>query len=161
MIVEIPVYPHIKKLLYYNVLDPKAPLRAEFHNRLGLTIRAILHSKAEKSQANDRMTETIQVEVNDWLSKMDHRVKKLVKINDYFDKDFKEIMFHSVRDQYHAGIPALQAVKIFLKRLEITEDEYSYETAYRCWLREKNFEYEKQKSQKKSRLRPKTLAVTS
>lgn len=161
MIVEIPVYPHVKKLLLYNVLDPEKPLKAEFHNRLGLTIRAILHSKAEKSSANDRMTELLKVEINDNISNMDHRLKRLVKINDYFDKDFKEIMMHSIRDQMHSGIPALQATKNFLRRIGVTESEYSYESAYRAWLREKNFEYEKQKHSKKRQLRPKIKAVAS
>lgn len=157
MVIEIPVYPHVKKLLEYKQLNRDEPLKADFTNRLGLTIRAILLSRAEITQPNERMTETIQVELNDYTGKCDHRLKRLVKINDYFDKDFKEIMVHSVEDQMAAGIPALRAVKNFLRRLDVTEKEYSYETAYREWLRKKNFEYQRSKSKKKQEKSPLSL----
>lgn len=158
MVIEIPVYPHVRKLLVYKQLHPDQPLKADFTNRLGLTIRAILHSKAEKASANERMTSVIQVELNDYIAKCDHRMRKLVKINDYFDKDFKEIMIHSVEDQMEAGsISAFAAITNFLKRLGVTEQEYSHATAYREWLRRKNFEYARSKSKKSKQ----KLAVVS
>jgi len=50
--------------------------------------------------------------------------------------------------QYEAGIPSYQGIKNFLDHYGILEEEYSYDTGYRAWLRFKNDEHDRLKKKK-------------
>ncbi len=139
-VINIPIAPHLKKIII-NLHQDKEPLKAEIDNQLGAVINQVITDRMKSRISPDSYSEVLQVDLCADLGRRSPRIAKLILINHFYSKYFKFLMMNWVQAQYAAGIPAYQAVKNFLEFYNIQEEEYSYETGYRAWLRYKNQEY--------------------
>ena len=146
-IVKIPFLPHIKKfiLVHYKVEEP-LPVPAKLNNLLGKIINAVLIGEKEVQKANDRCTTHLTMEFGKRLAERELRISKLMLLNRYFDKMFKDHMVQWILAQTDLGITEMEAIRRFLNFYKITEDEYSLLIAHRQWMRHKNGEYLRTKS---------------
>jgi len=139
-IVHIPVLPHVKKIIlnHYKFTEP---VKADLSNVIGLQLYALVKEKSRRRNGHNSYRDILKVDLCHEIEKREIRMGSLILINHYFDKHFKYLMFNWIQAQYEAGISAYQAVKNFLNFYQIDENEYSYESGYRAWLRYKNDEY--------------------
>lgn len=139
-VISIPIAPHLKKVIL-SLHQEKEPLKAELNNQLGALINQVNKDRMKSKIPPDTYSDMLQVNLCVELGRRSPRIAKLILINHFYQKYFKYLMINWVQAQYRAGIPAYQAVKNFLEFYGIQEEEYSYETGYRAWLRYKNREY--------------------
>lgn len=142
-IVTIPVLARVKKLILKQH-NQAEPVKAEMSNQLGIIIYSVVKDRYKQRSSllfPESLSEKINVELCYKISSREHRLGKLILINEFYDKYFKQLMFTWITAQLSAGVPALQGIKNFLNHYHIEEEEYSYQSGYRAWLRYKNEEY--------------------
>lgn len=95
------------------------------------------------TKINKNLTETALIRVSAGLYRRLNACKRKYLIGQYLHKAFQEKMLTFVEAQVLAEIPAQRALKTFLDRNNISEDDYSLETAYTAWKRYKAVFYPK------------------
>lgn len=149
--VKIPVRPHLKKfaLKYYG--KDSEIITANKHTTLGIAVESILRNRYEVSITKiDTYSDHLTLELNQDSSNLELRIRRLAYLNYILDKEFKKAMELFVIAQMMNFIPALTAVKNFLKYYQITESEYGSDSAYRQWLRMHNNEYTRKSAKNQS-----------
>lgn len=138
--ISVPFLPHLKKflLLHHKVSEP-VPVR--LNSLLGKITYSTLISKKQVTKSNDRYDDTIMLEFSQDINNLEKRISSLIKINEFYDKFFKDVMIGWILAQDEVGIAPYASIQSFLRKYGITEKEYALETAYRHWQRYKNSEY--------------------
>jgi len=88
---------------------------------------------------NKLLTAAIRVEVSDSVYERLRAKQRCITIGYYLHKILQEEMLIYIQAQHSAGVPAQTALKEYLDENNITEDDYSLETAYTAWKRRKDF----------------------
>lgn len=141
-VVRVPIAPHLKKFILKQY-KYEEPVPVQLKTLLGQQVYSLLRDKTRQKTNYDKYTEELQLELSDMLSDFEYRLSKVVLLNVYFEKIFKSTMYTWILAQDMEGRPPYHGVRSFLKFYNITEEEYSSESAYRAWLRYKNNEYKK------------------
>ncbi len=142
---HINVKPHIKKfvLKYLNTDEPVKIRNKDVHGKVFMSISWV-QKDTRKIKFNDAdYPETLAVDLNHDASRQRPRRRDLEKINVYFDKLFKEIMFQWILAAITSGDSASDGIRRFLKYYRISEDDYSWHSAHRAWMRYRKQEYKK------------------
>ena len=146
--VKIPVRPHLKKFAvkYYDA--DNEIITANKHTTLGIAVESILRNRYQVNTTKiEHYSDHLTLELNQDSSNLELRIRRLAYLNYILEKEFKKAMFIFVSAHVINFIPALTAIKNFLKFYQIAESEYGSDSAYRQWLRMSNQEY-KRKSMK-------------
>lgn len=150
-VVRIPIKPYLKKfiLIHYKLTEP-VPLNIS--SLLGHQVYAMLVVKRKSLRSNDVFTDNIEMEFRaPAIRKLAYRMGYVVRINHYFDKIFKDCMYTWAMAQDSVGYPPYQGLRDYLRHYGIKEEEYSFENAYRAWMRYKNEVEQKNKSKSQKR----------
>lgn len=147
-IVTIRTYPHIKKFIekFYRT-DEEGTVRIDSHTMAGVLIGITLDNKHKIAATKvERMSVEMSLSLNTKNSRKSLTNPVLLQFNIEFDKLFKEQLYNWVIAQSKVGVPVSDAIRNFMKEYKIYEGEYSYDNAYRAWIRYKNDEYNRLKS---------------
>jgi hypothetical protein len=142
---NIPVFPHVRKFMLRTYFNRNGIFIIEEKNPLGKLVTLALldrrHWKASNDQERDRVTAKVLIVLNAEQCKMGaHKAKKLQRLNLDIDQQFKEYMILWIKAQEDLGCGAHPACRSFLQAYGIDPDskeEYSIDSAYKFWQREK------------------------
>jgi len=109
---------------------------AVYHYLQGDPIRP---NKSKYKKLHNLLTTSLTIRVSDSVHERLQAKERCITVGYYLHKVFQEEMLVYVHAQHQAGVPAQTALKDFLDRNNITEDDYSLETAYTAWKRKKDF----------------------
>lgn len=134
---SIPIFPHLKKFIlkHYRI---KEPVKIENYNTLGNLVSLSLYqppSAEHNDQYRDRLTTNINIILNSRQAARAPRLFKLMRINIYMDRVFKEHLITHIRSLREQGVPPYTACRFFLEQYNIEESEYPLATAYMHWQR--------------------------
>jgi len=138
------VKPHLKKFLprYLNTAEPIKMDSTNVHGKVFVAVGAAHPDAVIKYNQHEYPCELIFC-LNDDMKRLRPKKKEMMKINIYFDKLFKEIMFQWVVATIRNGGYAVEGIKNFLEYYHISEDDYSWNNAHRAWMRYIRKDYEK------------------
>jgi hypothetical protein len=148
-VVVIPIKPYLKSFIYKLYRQkPDHPIKVEEDDasELGHHLYNVIIDKRVLSKGHDVFSDSLQVILPKRMKERSPRLNKLVRINLVYDKTFKRSLYLWVEAQCSMGIPAYRSVERFLRHFNISEAEYSKESAYRAFQRYKNKEYHRNKS---------------
>lgn len=147
----IPVLPHVQKYVSKKFFNGNnhGPYKIEEHALLGKIFMAVIIDgrKADFIDKHLEMTGKLHVKLSQDMLKRSPRMNKLVTVNFFLDKLFKDALIDWILSADHYGIRPFPASKDFLQYYGIEEAEYSHDAAYRHWIRWKNSEYNKKHGQ--------------
>jgi hypothetical protein len=136
----VPMFPHVRKFILKKY-KMSYPVKIEEYNVLGklvtLTLRENRVTEKYNDQYRDRLTGQLEIVLTKEQSELGPRLNKLVRINIYMDRVFKEHLISWIDAQRVAGIPPFNACKTFLQYYGIDETEYSSDAAYQYYQRSK------------------------
>lgn len=138
--IVISVSPLVKQILLsrYGGCEPIKIHRSDvvYHLLQGDPIRV----NPNKNQLlRKTLTEKITLYVSPAIQKRLRGRNRQVYIGTFLHKIFQHEMISFIEAQHLAGIPAQAALKTYLQRNNISEDDYALETAYTAWKRRKTF----------------------
>lgn len=145
---SIPVYPHVRKFMVKKFKASKAILTTE-HSTIGMLVTAALrdnqvktglgkvHEMNVRPETREKLTDELTLILTKRQTDYSVRLSKLIVLNNYFDRMFKEHMLTFMEAQGAVGFPAYAACRNFLKFYDILESEYSLESAYRYYQNQK------------------------
>jgi hypothetical protein len=138
------VKPHLKKFLpkYFNTKEPIKIDSTNVHGKVFVAVSVVQQdtlSKFSDQSYSDRLVFDLSHE----LQRIRPKKRDIQKINIYFDKLFKEIMYQWALASLMSGTYASEGLKNFLDYYRISEDDYSWNSAHRAWMRYYRKEYEK------------------
>lgn len=139
------VKPHLKKFIpkYFNAKEPIKIDSTNVHGKVFTAVSVVMPDASIKNISQNDYPCPITFFLNKDLNRIRPKKRDLHKLNVYFDKLFKEIMFQWVLSSISAGGYASDGIKNFLKYYNISEDDYSWNSAHRAWMRYYRKEYEK------------------
>lgn len=108
-----------------------------------LTSEPLRQNKSTYVKINKTLQQTATLQVSDTLVRRLKAKGRSVYIGGHLHKVMQANMLNFVEAQVLAGLPAQRALKNFLDHYNITEDDYSLETAYTAWKRFKSVFYPK------------------
>lgn len=85
------------------------------------------------------LTEKITLEVSYAIHYRLKHKRRQIYIGLFLHKVYQNEILSFMEAQHLAGVPAQKALKTYLQRNNITEDDYALETAYAAWKRKKTF----------------------
>lgn len=142
-LVTVSILPHLKKFIYkFYDLPKDQPVKVEMTSSMGIAMKFALRDKKKlhRNYSDKLNEESIQFELCHRLKKLSLSPALIKSFNQHYHRIFKEQMRLWVMAQWEVGINNRQAIMSFLKYFNIKENEYSYESAQRDWLRFKNKE---------------------
>lgn len=147
MEIAINIKPHLKKFLlkYFNHPEPIPILSNNVHAKVFIAV-AMVHPDVTQNFKNKEYSESLSFKLNYDLIRYRPKPTQLHKVNIYFDKLFKEIMYQWAISAQCSDNFASGGIRNFLKYYNIREDEYSWDVAWRAWQRYKNQEYTKSRA---------------
>lgn len=113
---------------------------AVYHYLQGDPVRV---NETKFKKLNRELTEEVVVEVSAPIAKRLLCRKRCIRVGYYLHKVYQEEMLAYMEAQHDAGIPAQTALKTYLEKNGIGEDDYPLENAYTAWKRKKQFFREK------------------
>lgn len=145
---EVPIQPHLKKFILKQY-KLKEPIKVEEYSVLGKVVMGALMDKRNSVELNkltshrgtgqrDLLTDTLRIILSKGMSERAPRLHKLVRINIDMHRIFKDYMLVWIIAQHDVGIPPNTSCKRFLEKYGIDENEYSYDAAWKYWMRYKN-----------------------
>lgn len=136
MTVDIPIKPHLKKFVLFQ-LDRPEPLVVSENDMVGSAIMKILLEKRQHKFETtvERYTSRIKVILNHDMRERSPKLYRLIYANSELDREFKEALILWIRAQKQLGHTAKDACISFLATMKISEKEYSYDAAYKFWQR--------------------------
>lgn len=140
----ISIKPHLKKFIL-KYLNTSEPIRIDSNNVHGKVFMAVsvAHPDASFKMIEDVYSESLTFFLNKDLVRMRPKKREMQKINVYFDRLFKEILFQWAISAISAGDSASDGLRNFLKYYNISEDDYPWLNAHRAWMRYRKREYKK------------------
>jgi len=153
---RVPVLPYVKKYLIKKFFaGDQGPHKIEEDTLIGKQFMSVIID-ARKKDVIDRhieFSETLEVVLSQDMLLRSPKVAKLITINYFLDKVFKEELIAWILSAQHYGIRPFPASKDFLEYYGIEECEYSHDAAYKIWTRWKNRDYGKKKSQRRPKIK--------
>jgi hypothetical protein len=141
---NIPILPYLKKYVVKKFFDGHSPpYKMEEDTLLGKQFMSVIID-ARKIDFIDRhleMSDRLSVKLSNVMAERSVTLAKLVPINFFLDKIFKEELITWILSADYHGIRPFPAIRNFLAYYSIEEREYSLDAAYRHWLRWKNKDY--------------------
>lgn len=141
---HIPILPHLKKYLVKKFFSGhNAPYKIEENTLLGKQFMSVIIDgrKVDFIDKHLEMSEKLSVKLSQDMMDRSPRLAKLVTINYFVDKLFKEELISWILSAEYHGVRPFPASKNFLEYYSIEEAEYSHDAAYRLWMRWKNRDY--------------------
>ena len=137
------VKPHLKKFLpkYLNTIEPIKIDSTNVHGKVFIAV-SMTHPDVAIKFTEKEYPCPLSFSMNKDLIRIRPKKKDIQKINVYFDKLFKEIMFQWALSAIYSGGFASEGIRNFLKYYRISEDDYSWPNAHRAWMRYSRREYE-------------------
>jgi len=122
----------------YGKIEPIKIHRSDivYHFLQGDPVRV---QKNHYRKLQNELSETVMLDVSTTLYRRLRARQRQVTIGYYLHKVFQEDLLSFVEAQVLAGIPAQTAMKTYLNRHNISEDDYGLDTAYTAWKRRKTF----------------------
>ncbi len=147
MEIAINIKPHLKKFLlkYFNTSEPIPILSNNVHAKVFIAV-AVVHPDAYQKFTKEEYNESIKFKLNYDLGRARPKPRELQKMNIYFDKLFKEMLYQWALSSLCAGDFASTGIRNFLSYYNISEDEYSWSVAHRAWQRYHKREYVKSRA---------------
>jgi hypothetical protein len=162
---KVPVSAYVKKYLAKKFFNGnKGPIKIEEDTLLGKQFMSIIIDARNKDFIDKHIeyTETIDVILSQDMMSKSPRIHKLVAINFFLDKLFKEALVDWILSAQHYGVRPFPASKDFLAHYGIDENEYSHDAAYKYWTRRKNADINSiYKAKKSSQPSPKIKSMVS
>lgn len=133
---HFPIKPHLKKFVLW-MLELPEPLKITERDMLGRAIIKVLQETRARrlDNAKELFTDRISVELTVDMARRSPYLHRLINVNVELDNQFAEALVVWVKAQRESGLPASTACKSFLAKLRIDESEYSFEAAWKVWLR--------------------------
>jgi hypothetical protein len=153
---KVPVSAYLKKYLAKKFYQGnKGPYKVEEDTLLGKQFMSIIIDGRKKDFIDKHIeySETISVILSQDMILRSPKITKLVTINYFLDKVFKEDLIGWILSAQHYGIRPFNASKDFLAYYDIEETEYSRDAAYKLWNRWKNRDYDKKVSQPRTKIK--------
>lgn len=152
--VPVPAYIYkyvVKKFFAGN----KGPFKIEEDTLLGKQFMATILDVRKKDVIDKHLqfTERIPVILSQDMMKKSPNIAKLVSINFFLDKIFKEALIEWIQSAMYYGIRPYNSSRDFLAHYNIDETEYSHDAAYKLWTRWNSSEFKKvgqQRTKKRS-----------
>jgi hypothetical protein len=130
-IFHIPLPDHlIKWCSLYHFDGQLQPFKVNENSVVGKDIIAVLSDQRSKELVPCDYVNTISFELSVALAKMKPSLIKLGHLRSFIENDFKKSLEHYTRAQVEMGQGRYKAVQSFLKSFQITEQEFSIDTAY-------------------------------
>jgi hypothetical protein len=147
--IEIPILPHLKKFINKFYQFNGEPFEVTLDNPIGIAMKHVLKDRKKVDlKLVERCTTTARFQLASDFTKYELRMSFICQFNREFDRIFKNMMYLWIMAQFEVGINNRVAVKNFLRQFEISDNEYSYESAYRAWSRYKKDEYRRIKNKR-------------
>jgi len=136
----IPVSPHVKKFLLKRYEHKGSHILVNEFTDLGKFIVLALIDRRKWKGANAltesaKLTETITLVLPEDILKLVVDASKLLRINIDMDRVFKSHLLVFIAANEQNGTPVRTACKKYLEYLNITQSEYSIDTAYKNYQR--------------------------
>jgi len=139
----IPVYPHVRKFIQKK-FKCKDTLHTSEHTTLGMLVTVALkdnprkglgqiHNMNVRPETAEKLTHSLSLVITKRQADHAVRLSKLARLNNFFDRMFKEHMVTFIEAQVAQGFPAYTACANFLAHYGIEDHEYSLATAYRTY----------------------------
>lgn len=145
---RVPVLPYLKKYVELKFFaGKKGPFKLEEDTLIGKQFMAAIIDARKKDVIDKHieMSEYIEVELSEVMAERSPAIYKLIQVNFFLDKLFKDALITWIQSAEHFGVRAFPASKEFLIKYGIDESEYSHDAAYKHWLRVKNAAYHNRK----------------
>ena len=142
----ISLKPHLKKFLLKKS-QTQEPIKIESHDYLGdvFVSLGLASNRGKKPFLNkEQYPSTLVFEFNRELSRCQPTDRDLLDINKRLEKIFKESMYEWALCAIAMGSFSSKGIKAFLSYYNV-ENHYSWDTAYRAWMRYYHKEYEREK----------------
>jgi len=156
---RVPVLPYVKKYLTKKFFAGNhGPHKIEEDTLIGKQFMSVIID-ARKKDVIDRhieFSETLDVVLSQDMLLRSPNISKLITINYFLDKVFKEELIAWILSAQHYGIRPFPASRDFLEYYGIEEREYSHDAAYKIWTRWKNRDYDKKRSQRRTKIKSTT-----
>ncbi len=135
----IPVFPHVKKFIQKNYRFPSI-IKVDEYDILGKFVTLALNDNRPSNEYGenyyrDRLTAKLTFMLTARQARQSPRIHKLMRLNIYMDKEFKDHMIIFISAQVKLDVPAYEATRNFLEYYDLDEKEYSLEAAYKSWQR--------------------------
>jgi hypothetical protein len=153
---KIPVSAYLAKYMMRKFFqDNKGPFKIEEDTLLGKQFMSIIIDARKKDVLDKHIehTYTIEVILSQDMMKRSPNAAKLVTINFFLDKVFKEDLIGWILSASFYGIRPYRSCKDFLAFYSIDENEYSHDAAYKLWQRWNNADYKKKLGQPRTKIR--------
>jgi hypothetical protein len=141
---KVPVLPYLKKYMVKQFFaGHKSPFKIEEDTLLGKQFMSLIID-ARKIDFIDKhleMSAVLEIVLSDSMRKRSPRISKLVCINKFADKLFKNDLIVWILAAEYFGIRPFPSSKAFLEHYSIDESEYSHDAAYKHWTRTKNGDF--------------------
>lgn len=137
MIIKIPVKPYVKKYLIGRYGKQHTITKSSF---LGFLVYDRLNKDFDPKTEYKGLDDVYEVELTNWVFKSQgHSVSKnqLLAIGHALYLLFREDCFEYVESEQTKAGNATKALKEFLNKYEIREDDLKFETIYRDYKRKK------------------------
>jgi hypothetical protein len=141
---SVPVLPYLKKYTEKHFFAGlKGPHKIEEDTLLGKQFMSIIIDARSKDFIDKHLefTASLDVTLSESMAKRSPNLKKLICINFFLDKLFKDALVHWIKSADHFGIRPYPSSKMFLEYYGIEEAEYSHDAAYAHWKRYKNSDF--------------------
>jgi hypothetical protein len=148
---KVPTTAYLKKWITRKIQnDNPGPLKIEEDTLLGKQFMSIIIDARKKDVIDQHLehTHVIEVILSQDMMKRSPNLPRLVPINFFLDKLFKEDLRSWVLSARFYGIRPYPATKNFLEFYGIDESEYSHDAAYRYWQRWQSSQYKKDRKKK-------------
>jgi len=142
---NVPLLPYLEKYVkkkFFAGLPP--PYKIEEDTLLGKQFMSlIIDGRRSNNMAGNKtkMSSTLHIQLSKCMAERSPNLRKLIAINLYFDKLFKDALITWVIAANDCGVVPFVSSKAFLVHFRIDEGEYSHDAAYKHWQRYKKMGY--------------------
>lgn len=139
---EVPICRHLlrycEKHLFYG---QQAPYKIEVRSLIGKQFMSLLIDARNEQMSGDQKIfkecAILEVELSNDFSRLSPNISKLIPINFYLHRLFRDSLITWIRCAEYHKIKPFPASIGFLDYYEIEESEYSHDAAYKHWTRYK------------------------
>jgi len=138
---NVPLLPYLKKYAEKQFFAGyRAPYKIEEDTLIGKYIMSLIIDGRQVDMRGDKkieMSERLHIHLSEAMAERSPSLRKLVPINYYLDKLFKNELITWIKSSEDCGVRPFVSSKNFLQHYSIDESEYTHDAAYKVWQRYK------------------------
>jgi hypothetical protein len=143
---SVPLLPYLKKYTEKQFFAGyRAPYKIEEDTLIGKYVMSLIIDGRSVDMRGDKkieMSERLHIHLSEAMAKRSPSLRKLVPINYYLDKVFKNDLITWIKSAEDCGgVRPFVSSKNFLVHFGIDESEYTHDAAYKVWQRYKRQGY--------------------